>query len=136
APPLASVPTALRGFLTRHNLALVYKKQGRLTEAEAQWRQALDEEPLYLPALLGLEDIYTAQNKWAALEDLARRMEQLPQGPIEAAVTRARGHMARREFGTARRILEEAIARAPQALRPRVLLSFVLLQEGRDAPAA
>jgi|GEM_PF-1011742 len=136
APHFASVPVGLRGFLTRNNLALVYKKQGKWAEAEAQWRQAVQEEPGYLPALLGLEDVFTAQNNWPALESVARHMERLPQGDIEASVTRARGHLGRREFGRAREILTQTIARAPRALRPRVLLSYVLLQEGRDPLAA
>ena len=36
----------------------------------------------------------------------------------------------------ARQLLEETLARAPEALWPRVVLSHVLLQEGRDWMAA
>jgi uncharacterized protein HemY len=43
---------------------------------------------------------------------------------------------ARREFDAARRLLADVIAREPAALLPRVVLSYVLLQEGRDLPAA
>ena len=44
--------------------------------------------------------------------------------------------LARREFPAARRLLENTIARAPQAVWPRVILSHVLLEEGRDWAAA
>jgi Flp pilus assembly protein TadD len=47
-----------------------------------------------------------------------------------------RGHLARREFAPARQILEAAAAGAPREVRPRQLLSHVLLQEGRDWAAA
>ena len=48
-------------------------------------------------------------------------------------MTRARGHLGRREFAEARRLLaDEAIPRWPDALWPRQILSHVLLQEGRD----
>jgi tetratricopeptide (TPR) repeat protein len=44
--------------------------------------------------------------------------------------------LARREFGAARRVLEEAAARFPREVQPRLALSRVLLQEGRDWEAA
>jgi predicted Zn-dependent protease len=49
---------------------------------------------------------------------------------------RARLLMSRREFGRARQMLEALAQRAPQAVWPRILLSHVLLQEGRDWVAA
>ncbi len=44
--------------------------------------------------------------------------------------------MQRKEYAAARRTLADVIARDPQAIGPRVLLSQALLQEGRDWPAA
>jgi hypothetical protein len=55
---------------------------------------------------------------------------------VEAAVLRARGHLGRREFDAARHVLEAAVARSPGAVWPRVILTHVLLQEGRDWAAA
>jgi hypothetical protein len=52
------------------------------------------------------------------------------------AVLRARAHLARREFAAAREVLQRTIARAPEAPWPRVILSHVELQEGRDWGAA
>jgi hypothetical protein len=51
-------------------------------------------------------------------------------------VLRARGLLARREFDAARQLLHAAIAQEPTALLPRVVLSYVLLQEGRNPAAA
>jgi hypothetical protein len=51
-------------------------------------------------------------------------------------VVRARGHLARREFASARRLLEETIGRHPTAVGPHVFLSYVLLQESQDYGAA
>src|SRR5262249_5697624 len=56
--------------------------------------------------------------------------------PLEARVLRARVHLARREFAQARALLEPATAQFPRALWPHVILSHVLLQEGRDLRAA
>ena len=55
---------------------------------------------------------------------------------VEGAVLRARGLLARRELPAARQTLEKTIVDAPQALWPRVILTHVLLQEGRDWAAA
>jgi hypothetical protein len=55
---------------------------------------------------------------------------------LDALVLRAQGHLARREFHAALEVLDEAIAQEPQAMLPRVVMSYVWLQEGRDLDAA
>jgi len=65
-----------------------------------------------------------------------RHLESTPRGQIEASVTRARGHLGRREYRAAQSSLEDTIAQHPQAFRPRLLLSHVLLQEHKDLSAA
>lgn len=70
------------------------------------------------------------------MEEAAQRLEAGARPGAEAAALRARGHLARKEFAAARRILQGVIAAAPEALRPRVLLSHVILQEGQDWAAA
>jgi tetratricopeptide (TPR) repeat protein len=132
----ASVDTGLCGYKGRQNLAVLYHRQGRYAEAEAQWRAALAEQPGLVSAWLGLADVCLTQQRWAEVEDLIRRVEALPGAGTEAAVLRARGHLARKEFAAARDVLWQAIARAPAALWPRVILSHVELQEGRDWGAA
>jgi len=53
----ASLDTGLKGYKARHNLAVIYMEQGRLAEAEAQWRAALAEQPAFTAALTGLEHL-------------------------------------------------------------------------------
>jgi GT2 family glycosyltransferase/Flp pilus assembly protein TadD len=136
ADHFASVPNGLHGFRTRDHLATLYWQAGRLAEAEAQWRAAVAEQPGYGPAWQGLEDLYAAQGRWTELEEVIGHLASLPRATVEAEVARARLHLGRREFAAARQVLDEAIARAPDALRPRVVLSHVLLQEGRDPCAS
>ena len=52
-----SLDTGLKGYKARHNLAVIYVEQGRLAEAEAQWRAALAEQPAFTAALTGLEHL-------------------------------------------------------------------------------
>jgi GT2 family glycosyltransferase/tetratricopeptide (TPR) repeat protein len=132
----ASIDTGLRSYKARHNLAVVYHEQGRLADAEAEWQLALAEQPDFTPSWLGLAEVYLAQQRADDLEQLLGRLEGSPEAEVDVAVLRARQHLAGREFGPAREILGAAIARQPQALWPRVILSHVLLQEGQDWDAA
>jgi tetratricopeptide (TPR) repeat protein len=135
-PPGGASEAARRCGTARHNLALIYHAQGRPVEAEVQWRAVLAEDPHHLSAWLGLADLCLEQGRWAELEQITSRLENGVHGPMEAAVLRARVHLARQEFAAARQLLEETIARHPRALWPRVLLSHTRLQEARDWPAA
>jgi tetratricopeptide (TPR) repeat protein len=127
----ASIDAGLRGYRARHLLALVCCRQGRLAEAEAQWRAAVAEQPGFVPGWLELAELLPELGRWTALEEVASKLEALQQ-PLAAALLRARGHLECREFDRAQQLLEQVIAQAPEALSPRVILSHVLLQEGRD----
>jgi len=127
-----SVPDGLRGHLGRHNLALLLFKQKRYTEAEAQWRMALMAEPEFVPAKVGLGELYLDRENFTALEQVT---EQFPDHP-EAAILRGRAKMARKEFAAARLELTQALDSHPNELRLRLILSHALLQEGRDHMAA
>jgi tetratricopeptide (TPR) repeat protein len=128
--------TGPRGYKARHNLAVLSREDGEVAEAEACWRAAVAEQAGFAPAWLGLGELYLDQGRLAEFEQAVARLEALPHGAAEAALLRARAHLARQEFAPARQLLEEAIVRAPQALAPRVLLSYVFLQEGRDRAGA
>jgi thioredoxin-like negative regulator of GroEL len=123
-----SVADGLRRHLGRNNLAMVLFRQRRFTEAEAQWRLALMSEPDFVPAKIGLGEVYLEQKNFTALEQMA---EQFPDHP-EAAILRARARMARKEFAAARWQLTQALDRYPNDIRLRVILSHALLQEGKD----
>jgi glycosyltransferase involved in cell wall biosynthesis/tetratricopeptide (TPR) repeat protein/predicted O-methyltransferase YrrM len=133
----ASVDAGLQGYKARHNLGVVYHQQGRAEEALAQWRAAVAERLDFLPGWLGLAEGCLRLQRWPQLEEVLGRLEQLPpHGLTEAALFRARAHLARREFEQAQGLLEGVIGQHPQALEPRVVLSHVLLQEGSDPDAA
>jgi glycosyltransferase involved in cell wall biosynthesis/predicted Zn-dependent protease/predicted O-methyltransferase YrrM len=136
AAHFASVDTGVRGPKARHNLALLYREEGRHADAGSQWQQALTEQPCFVPALLGLGELALAGQRWAEVEQLAAWLAGAAEAPLEAGVLKARGHLARREFAEARRLLEEVIGRYPREVWPRVILSHTLLQEGRDWEAA
>ena len=132
----ASVDAGLRGYKARHNLAVMHVEDGELSEAERHWRAAVAERPDFLPAWLGLGDVCLRRGDWEGVEEVAGRMASLSAGAAESAVLRARGLAAQGRFAEARRLLTEAVARWPESPGPRLVLSHVLLQEGRDLDAA
>jgi tetratricopeptide (TPR) repeat protein/glycosyltransferase involved in cell wall biosynthesis len=130
----AEAPRQRRG-LARHLLAGLYRRR-RPEAAEAQWRAVLVEQPEDPSAWSGLGKLWLAQQRWAEVEQAAAHLARLPGGALETDVLRARVHLARREFEAGRRLVEAAIARHPEAELPRVVLSYLHLQEGKDRAAA
>lgn len=131
----ASVDAGLAGHLARHNLAVALKEQGRLSEAEAEWRAVLAEQTDYLPARIGLAETFLGLGRWDDFAAEVAAAERLG-AEVPAAELRLRGQFARREFRSAKAELEAWIARSPAELRPRELYSHAWLQEGLDWSAA
>jgi GT2 family glycosyltransferase/predicted Zn-dependent protease len=136
-PPrqFGSVDVGVRGYKARHNLALLYREQGRLAEAEMHWQAALAERPDFAPALVGLGEVYLAQERWIDLEKFAAHLRETGL-VVDGEVLEARALLARQQYQAARLLLEEVIGRHPEALYPWVILSHVLLQEGKDRGSA
>jgi tetratricopeptide (TPR) repeat protein len=120
---------ANRGTWMWFSLA-IFKKRSK-------WRLAVEENGDFLPAQAALADLCQGQGRWAEVEPIAQAMDRLgEEGELHSAVVRGRAHLARREFGEARHLLEGCVARFPKEIRPRVVLSHALLQEGQDWEAA
>jgi tetratricopeptide (TPR) repeat protein len=130
-PYFASLDAGLRTYRARHLLGTLYGEQQKWIEAEAQLRAAVTEKPDFVPAWLALGGLYLEQQRWPALEKAAEQVE-VAQAPVEAALLRARGHLARKDHAAARACLETVLRQAPRALEAWVLLSHVLLNEGKD----
>jgi tetratricopeptide (TPR) repeat protein len=132
----ASEEVGLRGCKSRQLLAEVYRAQERPVEADVQWRAALAETPTFEPAWQGLADLYLRQGRGPDLEYLLDRLAAHGTAPTKIGWLRARGLIQPKELAGARRMLEQVIGQDPRAVGPRLLHSQVLLQEGRDWPAA
>ena len=132
----ASVDPSLRGHTGRHALAVLYLRQNRAEEARAQWRLAVRERPDFLPAWVGLGNAAVALNDVAGLDEATAALERLPGGPQEAGLLRVHALLSRRDFSAARQAAESVAAGHPHSVKARELLSFALLQEGRDPEAA
>lgn len=134
------VDPGLRGHITHTNLALLYESQGRIAEAEQQWRAVLAERPDHNEAWAALARLWRTQGRWHDLWETARQLDAFPDMHLPAVMFRASTHLARRELADARQVLEEALLTLSHSLSiptrellwPKLLLCEVLLQEGGD----
>ena len=126
-----SADTGLRGHKGRHNLAVLYFEQSRTAEAESQWRAALSDEPAFLPAHLGLGELYLREKNWAGLERAVADLRELgPSGVVEGRGLVARGLAERGEIDRAKAEIAEAIREFPHAIGPRAARMQLLIRAG------
>ncbi len=86
AQHFASVDAGLRGYKGRHNLALAVLAQGRPDEAAVLLRQAVGEQPAFLPGWMVLAEIASRAGDRGECLRIAERMRACgPDGQAEAA---------------------------------------------------
>ena len=130
----------LRGYKARANLAVLYMKEQHYKEAEGRIWAAIDEKPDYAVCWLTLSDLYLVQGRGNELAGVADRLTSDPGRMIEASIVRARLHMARREFASARQVLRQTISRAHmRSCRPSCSAMYscpkTAIQRQRSGPA-
>jgi hypothetical protein len=94
------------------------------------------EQPEDPSAWSSLGKLWLRRQRWGEVEQAAAHLARLAGGALEPDVLRARVHLARHEFEAGHRLVEEAITRHLEAELPRVVLSYLHLQEGKDRAAA
>lgn len=112
------------------NLGLLYHEQQRYVESEYQFRFAIRHHPYSAQAWLGLGQLYLTTGNWPGLQCALLALRQCPTGETLASVLEARWRIVRGESAAARRLLNQAIARDPELLWPRLVLSDLAMQEG------
>ena len=131
-----SVDVGLRGYKARHNLAVIYRDLGRVPDALALWNQVLVESPSFIPARLGLAETYTVTGDASAFQEHLSVLQQQQDMHLDCKLLQAKWFLARKEFESARQLLLQLQADYPSSLQPKVLLSHVYLQEGKDTLTA
>lgn len=135
-PHFGSVNTALRGHKACNNLAILFTEEGRFEEAEQHCRLALSEAPNYVPAWLGMADIFLKQERFREVEGIIERLGQLPQAHWDKMILQAQLLLGQRQFNAARALLRSVIQESPGSVFARVLVARAYLHEGRDWQAA
>jgi putative thioredoxin len=97
---------------------------GKIAEAEARFRQALELDGRCDPALLGLAGILGARNHY---QDALRLLDRIPPGPVRQAADRLAADIRIRESGGGNEpALRAQVAANPADLEARLLLGQVL----------
>jgi glycosyltransferase involved in cell wall biosynthesis/predicted Zn-dependent protease len=86
-PQFGGVDLGLRTYKARHLLGEVYRRQGRVGDAETQWRAAAAEKPGFGPAWKGLAEVYLGQGRWQKYDEACQRVEAW--SPSQASMLRA-----------------------------------------------
>ena len=135
-----------RGDLSRvdreraqHALAQDFLKAGLLDRAEESLRQ-LEGTPFETQASLALLAIFERSRDWPQAARIAQKLEDAGQGSFSARQAhylceQAGSKISEGNHAAAQRLLEQALATAPQAPRPRIDLAALHLRVG-DASAA
>lgn len=132
----ASEDVGLRGFKTRQFVSEIYAHQSRWLEVEVQSRAALIERSDSEPAWMSLAELYLRNARWHELHSLLDELAMTGVSEAKLNWLRARGHMQRQEYASARRILEKSVETDATATGPLLLLSQALIHEGKDWVAA
>jgi Flp pilus assembly protein TadD len=128
------VDLSLRGWQTRHHLAVVCLKQGRAAEAETHGRAAVAENPGCAPAWTALAEALLAQGRWDDFDAVLARIGA--DGDEDATLLRGRSLVMRGELISARELLAAAAERHPRSVPLRLLLSLACLKAGDDPDTA
>lgn len=120
----------------RFMLGLLYQQLGRWAEAEVQFRTAIRYHPRSSQAWLGLGQLYLAARHAEGFAHALAELRQCPTGDVLAAVLEARWRIEFQDFAGAARLLEQAIARDPRMIWPRLVLSDLAMRGAVDHASA
>jgi tetratricopeptide (TPR) repeat protein len=134
-PHFSSVDTGLKGFKSRHNLALVYQAIRDLARAEEQWRLVVEEAPGFRGGWRGLGEVLVQQGKHP--EGLRVAAQLIKDGCLrsEGRILKSQVALARGDVPGARAELEQAVQEEPEDLEPLKLLCQLLFEYADPAEA-
>jgi lipopolysaccharide biosynthesis regulator YciM len=123
----------------QHALALDFLKAGLLDRAEDALLK-LEGTPFEEQARLARLANYERARDWAQAADIARKLDNAGSGSFSSRLAhylceQAAAHLAAGEVSQAFTLLEQAIATAPQAPRPRIELARLQMNQNQAAQA-
>lgn len=123
----------------QHGIAQDFLKAGLLDRAEEALRR-LEATPYETESRLALLAIYERSRDWPQAADIARRMQAAGQGDFSARLAhylceQAAENASNAQLEAALDLLHEAVATAPQSIRPRIALAQILFRLDRAEDA-
>jgi FkbM family methyltransferase len=130
-PHFKSVVRGLRGYMTRQNLACVYREMGDLEKAEEQWRLVVQEMPRYRAGFRGLGEVLLRQGKQPEVLAMVDRFLADKHLGSEALLLKSQVASLRGDTVEARRNLEKAVRDFPAERDVLEALCRFLFEHGR-----
>ncbi len=130
-----AVKTAPRSEIVRNNLGMALSKEGRLEEAEREYREALRISPRSVPPLANLALVHERRGDLAAARDTFEKVLRLSPTHAVAAVHLARMDRAKGDREGAARRLDAMFAAGGENYDSLVERADLWLQEGRPDKA-
>jgi lipopolysaccharide biosynthesis regulator YciM len=123
----------------QHALALDYLKAGLLDRAQAAL-QKLENTPFEAQARLALLANHERSRDWAQAADIAKKLETAQQGSFDGRLAhylceQASTELAAHQPQAAQALLQQALATAPHAPRPRLELARLMASQGQASQA-
>jgi tetratricopeptide (TPR) repeat protein len=131
APHFASMDRGIRGYLTRHNLAVVYSDMGEWSKAEAEWWRVVADEPEFHPAWSGLAEALMRRGDLVGAADAWRRILAIK--PIDACAHHNLGTacLTLRDWNSAISAFKEAVRIRPTNPVSWLQLGYALKEAGQ-----
>lgn len=123
----------------QHALALDYLKAGLLDRAQAALLK-LENTPFEAQARLALLANHERSRDWAQAADIAKKLETAQQGSFDGRLAhylceQASTELAAHQPQAAQALLQQALATAPHAPRPRLELARLMASQGQASQA-
>ncbi|HUT93884.1 MAG TPA: glycosyltransferase [Thermoguttaceae bacterium] len=135
----SSIDCGIKGFKTRHNLALVYEDLNDLAKAEEQWRKTVEQEPNHRPGWQGLGEVLLRQGKLHVAEEQVGRLQSDPSLPdalrVEGAILKARIAARRGDTRKAKQLSQDVVDRWPDDIDAQRCRCRFLFEHGESIDA-
>ena len=124
------------GFVTAWNtLGVIYHRRGHLEEAERVLAHALDREPRNTRVMTNLVNVYSAQGRAQAAQEMGLRLARLEPEPPFAFFNRGMAAMREGDFQQARALFGREVERAPYYHEFHFWLALALANLGESEGA-
>jgi FkbM family methyltransferase len=134
-PYFRSVRKGIRGYLARHNLALVYRDLGDAAREEEQWRLVVAEVPNYRPGWRGLGETLMRQGKREETQRVADLLVECRHLRAEGLLLSSQVAASHGNLDVARQELSRAVQEFPEDPEVREAWCRFLFEHGQPSEA-
>jgi glycosyltransferase involved in cell wall biosynthesis len=129
---LAGADAGLYTYRTHYFLAETYLLLGRSEDALCHLRAAVASNPDYISAWQQLARSGLERQDWPELNEALSHLKRVPDLALEAAILEGGALLAQKKFSDARAVVERTLRNHPAVLPLRILLTHILILEGKN----